>query len=197
MKKYFLIISCLVITRAGNVLSQSDTSYTIELTLAAFPTFSYFEGERYPGAPNNISLGYGSIARAMWHPGKMVAFGIMSGYIFLAEDEFEVNSIYKDNTEYARARLDAVPLQIVVSMQKGGVEVGLGMGPYILYTTIDYGSISKGRRFELGLTLYGVYNFRIDENIYLGPELRLLYLSYRGIISFMPSISLRCQLWSY
>jgi hypothetical protein len=196
MKKYYLIVLIVMIT-ITSVPSQSDTLYRVEITIAAFPTFSYFKEERYPGAPDNVSFGYGTIARALWHPGKMVAFGIMSGYIFLAEDEFGVPTNSPESLEYAKARLDAVPLQAIVSMQKNEIEVGLGMGPYILYSTINYGSKSRGRRFELGLTLYGVYNFKIDKGLFLGPEIRLLYLSYRGIFSVMPSLTLRYDLWKY
>ena len=57
--------------------------------------------------------GYGLNFRAMWHPGRMVAVGLVSGYLFIAEDNItRTDIIYK-----ASARLNAVPLQCRVSMQ--------------------------------------------------------------------------------
>jgi len=134
----------------------------------------------------------------MWHPGRMLAFGLMSGYLFIVEDEIKMNSILTQSQNYnASARLNAIPLQVVVSMQKNGIELGLGMGPYLLLSTIELGKTAEGRRFELGLTFFGSYIFPIGKQVFIGPEIRVLYLSYRGILSLMPSLNLRINAWSY
>ena len=144
----FFIFITLVLTKA-----QSDSLYYIELNLTGSPLISFFEDERYPGAPDNSAFGYGMNFRVMWHPGRMLAFGLMSGYLFIVEDEIKMNSILTQSQNYnASARLNAIPLQVVVSMQKNGIELGLGMGPYLLLSTIELGKTAEGRRFELGLT---------------------------------------------
>ncbi len=135
--------------------------------------------------------------RAMWHPGRLLAFGLLSGYLLIVEDEFQINSIMNGELEYESARLNAIPLQAVVSMQKNGLEIGLGMGPYLLLSTINYGKTAQSHRLELGLTLFGSYIFTVDKNIFIGPELRILYLDYRRILSVMPSLTVRVNIGSY
>jgi hypothetical protein len=198
MKILFIIIFLLFNLVTHFSKAQSDSLYHIEISTAISPLISVFKDERYPGAPKNASMGYGMSVRAMWHPGRLLAFGVMSGYLLIVKDEFQVNSVLDDDLDnQVTAKLNAIPLQIVVSMQKRGLEFGLGMGPYILLSTIEYGKPAHSHRFELGLTLLGVYNFSIDKNISIGSELRIFYLSYRGILSVMPSVSMRYEIWSY
>lgn len=189
----FVFITSSVFTNA-----QTDSLYQIELHATGSPIVSFFEEERYPGASDNSSFGYGMNFRIMWHPGRLLAFGLMSGYLFIVEDEIIVSSVLTESQDNkASARLNAIPLQVVVSMQKDGFEVGLGMGPYLLQSTIEFGKTAEGRRFELGLTFFGSYIFPLHKQVFIGPELRVLYLSYRGILSFMPSLTLRMNTWSY
>lgn len=197
MKKIFVLTILLIGSITICTKAQTDTIYNFELSITASPLFSFFQEERYPGGPKSISTGYGMGFRAMWHPGRLLAFGLMSGYLFIVEDEFQINSTLNNRTENASAKLNAVPLQAVVSMRKNGLEIGLGMGPYLLLSTIDYGKKAQSHRFELGLTLFGSYSFSIGEDILVGPELRILYLDYRRILSVMPSLTVRINILSY
>ncbi len=196
--KVFIIILFV----AGFVTSYSqtdiDTTYRVEISTTVSSSVNYFRDERYPGGSSGSSLGYGVFIRGMWHPGRMLAVGLMTGYSFVVGDEFTVDSIYSTQSgDKASANLAAVPLQLAISMQYKGLEIGVGMGPYLMLTTIDYGSTAKAQRIELGITFIGLYRFSLGENFSLGPELRVLYLSYRGIISVMPSITLQLDLWRY
>ncbi|MCJ7553454.1 MAG: hypothetical protein MUO34_06170, partial [Ignavibacteriaceae bacterium] len=114
------------------------------------------------------------------------------------KDKFIVDNAFSDELgSEASASLSAIPLQVGVSMQSSEIEIGLGMGPYLMLSSIYYGRLSEGRRIELGITFFGSYRFALNEDIYIGPELRLLYLSYRGIISIMPSLSIRLETLRY
>jgi hypothetical protein len=198
MNSIKLILFFTFITLGFLSRAQSDTLYHIEIHAAGSPVITFFEDERYPGAPDNAAYGYGFSLRLMWHPGRLLALGLMSGYLFIVKDEITMNSDLTESQDHkASAYLNAIPLQVVVSMQKNGIELGLGMGPYLLLSTIELGRTAKGRRYELGLTFFGSYIFPISEQVFIGPELRVLYLSYRGIFSFMPSITLRINPWSY
>ena len=198
MRNLTLKILSILIIFVSIAKAQSDSLYHIELHTAGSPILSIYEEERYPGAPDNFTFGYGMHFRAMWHPGRLLAFGLMSGYLFIAEDEIKTNYDFTASQSFkARARLNAIPLQVVVSMQKNNLEFGLGMGPYVLLSTIELGKTATGHRYELGLTFFGSYMFSLDDNIFLGPELRAFYLSYRGIFSVMTSISFRFNIWSY
>lgn len=127
--------------------------------------------------------------RGMWHPGRLLSMGFITGYMLLAEDEIPPY----------HARLTGVPLQFVISMQKHDLEVGLGMGPYLMLTDIKGGGSAPayGSRLELGLTILGSYSFSLTDCIKIAPEMRVVYLRYRGILSLMPSCSLRIDALRY
>lgn len=190
-----LIVACLVTSYPQ---TDMDTTYCVEISTTASSSINFFRDERYPGGPAGNQLGYGLFIRGMWHPGRMLAVGIMTGYSFVASDEFKVDTIYSNpGEEKASANLAAIPLQLVVSMQYEGLELGVGMGPYIMKSAIEHDSKAEAQRIELGITFIGLYRFPLGENFSLGPELRVLYLSYRGIISVMPSITLQLDIWRY
>jgi hypothetical protein len=194
MKKVIII---LVIIFCKPVLSQyQDSIYTVEIAATLSPIISFYGYPRYTGAPDNATLGYGAAVRAMWFPGRMLSVGIMTGYSFLVRDKITTAEGMEEPVN-ASARLTAIPLQAAVSMQNNNFEVGIGMGPYLMISTIDYGRTATGKRFELGLTLFGSYVFKVNEHLYIGPELRALYLSYRRILSFMPSISVHFDVYRY
>jgi hypothetical protein len=194
MKKIIIIW---VIIFCKPLLSQyQDSIYTVKIAATLSPIISFYGYPRYSGAPDNATLGYGASIKAMWFPGRMLSVGIMTGYSFLVEDKIATGNGIEQPVN-ATARLTAIPLQAAVSMQDNNFEVGIGMGPYLMLSTIDYGRTAKGKRFELGLTLFTSYVFEVNEQIYIGPELRALYLSYRRILSFMPSISVHFNVYKY
>ena len=78
-----------------------------------------------------------------------------------------------------------------------GIEAGLGMGPYILYSEIEMGSLSSTPRFELGLTLFVVYNYSIGNGFYIAPELRFQISLSGNIFSHATSITFRSDIGSY
>jgi len=192
MKKIIIIFLLIVPFSFGQ--STADTTFSVEVNLTVSPLFSFFRDERIPGLKDRTAVGYGGFVRVMWHPGHLLAMGLMSGYTFIVKDEINLNNIStKELNNLATARLTAIPLQIAVSMQSRGAEFGVGMGPYLMQSYIDYGTVALGKRLELGLTFFGSYVFSVSDLIFLGPEFRLLYLSYRGIISFMPSITFHLE----
>jgi hypothetical protein len=169
-----------------------DTVYQFELAATASSLISFFEEERYPGSDNYQSMGFGFFVRAMWHPARLLSVGLMTGYCQIAKDEF------KDSVgTTASASLSAIPLQLAVSMQGENFELGLGMGPYLMITNIDFYSSAQASRYELGITSFAAYTFSLGDNIKIGPELRVLYLSYRKIVSIFPSLFIRFEILRY
>jgi hypothetical protein len=190
---FFILMGVIVVAQ-----NDPDTVYQVEITATASALISLFDEGRYPNAPNDVSLGYGFFLRGMWHPARLLSVGLMTGFTQIAEDEFSVDTtINNELGNTAKARLSAIPIQVVVSMQGKDFEIGLGMGPYMMLSTINYGKTAQGRRYELGLTFFGSYFFSLNNNIRIGPELRVLYLSYRGIVSVMPSLSIRLETLRY
>ncbi len=177
----------------GQAFGQSvpDSIYQVELTATASPMVNFFRTPRVPGTTASTSFGYGLSVRALWHPGRLLGVGVLTGYFDIAHDEIDAS------TSSARLRFDAtlraVPIQLALSLQKYGFELGMGIGPYLILTAIDGGGSAAVRasRLELGMTFFFAYCFPMGDVLALGPELRIVSFRYRGIISVMPSISLR------
>ena len=181
-----LIFNTIVLTAQNTI----DTTYKVNILISACPTFNFYSEQRAPGVDDYQSIGYGILIRGMWHPGRSLAVGLMSGYIQLSNDKFP-------ETENASARLSAVPMQMALSMRFSALELGMGLGPYLLLSEIDYITVAKSNRLELGVTFFGSYYIPIQKNLYIGFEARVLYLSFRGVGSIMPSLNFRYTFVEY
>jgi hypothetical protein len=177
--------------------TPTDTTYQVEVTATASPMMNFFRLPRVPETTGKSSVGYGISVRGMWHPGRLLSVGLLTGYFVLAQDE--ISSLRPSGDLIYRARLSAVPMQIALSMQDDGVEIGLGIGPYLMMSTIEGGNSAPvhGSRLELGVTFFGSYLFSLNDNLCIGPELRVVYFRYRGIFSVMPSCSFRIDMLRY
>lgn len=151
---------------------------------------SFFENQRFKEAPGDLKFGYGIFGRLMWHPIGLISFSLMGGYMKIATDDIDKNIPIK-------ASLSAIPIQAIISLNKYNFEIGLGIGPYIMVSNIKVGTGAVGRRLELGMTLFGNYYFNIQDNLLIGPELRIVYFSFREILSIMPSININYELRKY
>jgi len=177
----------------------SDSTYHVEVTMTASPALSAFRNPRVPGIANTPALGYGFFVRGLWHPGRLLAVGLMSGYLSIARDEIPVDGALSAEFPQPTAELTAIPLQIAISMQSKSLEVGMGVGPYLMMTSVDDGDgvLAHAKRAEFGITLFGFYQFPLTDRMTIGPELRVLYMGYRGILSLMPSLSIHSDVLRY
>lgn len=192
MKKCTILFLLIFIVKTPAQQDQ-ELVYNVNLILSGGPSLNLFQKQRFLGAEDDVTPGFDITLRGMWHPGRLLAVGFLTGYVFFAKDDLKAFG----EEEITAAKLRGIPLQAVVSMQSECFELGVGMGPYLMMSTIEFGGESNGRRLELGLTFIGAYKFRINDNICIGPELRVLYLSYRGIMSFMPSLNLLYEVCRY
>jgi hypothetical protein len=195
--KIMLITVLLLASACSWAQTLPDTAYQVEVTATASPTVSFFRLPRVPDTSGKTSPGFGVSVRALWHPGRLLAVGVLTGYFVIAEDEISVD---RPSTvlKYS-ARLAAVPLLLALTMQKYNVEIGVGIGPYLMMSTIEGGNSAPvhGSRLELGMTFFGEYLFSLGDNIHVGPELRVVSFRYRGIVSVMPSCSFRVDVLRY
>jgi hypothetical protein len=177
--------------------TRLDTTYQVEVTATASPMINFFRLARVPETTSKTSVGYGVSVRCMWHPGRLLSVGLLTGYFVIAQDEISIDRP-PTHLNYT-ARLAAVPLQIALTMQKSDIEIGMGIGPYLMLSRIEGGNSAPahGSRLELGMTFFGFYGFSLSDDIKIGPELRVLSFRYRGIFSVMPSCSFRINMLRY
>ncbi len=196
MKIVALIIAFLTLPEIALAQEGVDTTFQVELTGTASPMFNFFRSPRVPGTVTDAAIGYGFSLRGMWHPSRLLSFGILTGYYVFCEDEFSVDPLLSEPSVLDltyRARLSAIPIQLALSMQASGTEIGMGIGPYVMMSTIQGGSSPRvdGSRLELGMTFFGSHVFALTDRLSIGPELRILYFRYRGILSIVPSCTFR------
>jgi hypothetical protein len=142
-------------------------------------------------------MGIGSFVRAMWHPDHLLSVGVQSGYAMLAHRGLFGSDSVSFSTGPSTSTLSAIPLQAVISMQKNGFECAIGLGPYIVNSTISGGQPAVGTRWELGVTLVAAYTATLGSTWRVGPELRVLLFSNRNMISVMPALTVQFAPWSY
>lgn len=186
-----------LICLSSSAQTPTDTTYKVELTATASPMVNFFRYPKAPSLTSRASLGYGLTIRGMWHPGRLLSIGVLTGYHLLSSDDITI-ARSSGHLHYT-AELAAVPLQLAVSMQSKRVEVGVGVGPYLMLSAISGGgsASARGSRLEIGMTFFGSYLFSLTDILKIGPELRILYFRYRGIVSIMPSCSVRIDLVRY
>lgn len=191
MKSLLIFILVFLAPAASWAQLAADTTYQVEATATASPMFNFFRSARIPGSTGKTSVGYSVTVRFLWHPSRLLSVGLLSGYSFLAEDEINAGAASAE-LKY-RARLEAVPLLLALTMQKFNFEFGLGVGPYLLITSLRGGNSApaRGNRLELGMTYFASYTFSVGDRVAIGPELRAISFRYRGIICLMPSCSFR------
>lgn len=189
--RYLLLAALILCTGHSHAQIAADTVYRVELIATASPMVNFFRSSKVPGTSGSVSIGCGVSLRAMWHPGRLLSVGILTGVFLLAEDDITMQGGGTPLTY--TARLTGFPVQLALSMGTAGFECGLGIGPYIMVSAIDGGGSApvRGSRFELGMTFYGSYLFPVTGSIMIGPEVRILSLRYRGIIAVMPSVSVQ------
>lgn len=193
--KTFLFYLCLVTTSFPQIIK--DTTYSIELNATISPSISFFRNPKFPGDTSKSSLGYNFFVRGMWHPGRMLSVGILTGYLHLSDDD-NITKIEDDTQPKYSATLSAIPLQVVFSMQRLGTEAGLGVGPYFLFTSLNVDNeVANSSRLEFGITFWISHSFELTNRFKIAPEFKYLYLGYRGINSYMPSINFRYDLYRY
>lgn len=191
MRPALVLILALMMGMPQVHAAGDDSTYQVEITATLSPAVNFFRGARVPGTSGSTSLGCGASVRVLWHPGRLLAFGLHTGCFLLANDEIGV--VRGTSTLTYDATLYGIPLQLALSMQKHGFEAGMGIGPYLMISTIEGGNSApvRGQRLELGMTFFAAYTFALGDDLSIGPELRVVSMRYRGIISVMPSISLR------
>lgn len=183
----FLIMSYKLLAQNQNGLEQY---FFFDLLFA--PMVNYYKQERFPGCEEKVNLGVAFNARAMFNTGRLLSFGLQSGFYLISKDKFKSY----DATELVKGYLYAVPLQVAISMRKRNYRLGITLGPNIMFTKIDdgNGNIATSHRFELSFSAYGNYLIVLTDKIFIGPELRIVYFGSRGITSFMPTLNINIKI---
>jgi hypothetical protein len=192
-------LNCALLTssvKAQQSPVNEDSLYRIETHAEFGPLIShYIYGRPLPeGASPNV-IGYNSMIRVMWHPNHLLAVGILTGYQLLVAEKYSVPD--SPSSGLVQGSLHAVPLMIDETMQSEHFEAGVALGGYIITTKLIDVTTAQASRFELGMIGHASYYWSLRDNLALGPEVLLSWMSYRGIVSIAPQLQLKYVPFQY
>lgn len=151
---------------------------------------------RPPTAQSDATSFMGSTfaGRAVWHPNHRLAVGIQSGYVIFSRQDLLVGGV-----ETGRAGLAAIPLQLIVSMDSQGFELGVGLGMYYLqslWRSLDVERAASSD-VEYGINPWVSYQFAISDKMSVGPEFGAHILSNRGIEALTLGVTITADVLRY
>lgn len=184
--------------RTDSLLQKDPGPYTVEASLSAGPMVSLFRELRSPVSSDGAVFGSSVFGRVMWHPSRLISFGVASGYVLFSREDFSnIIPSLKDTVVPGSATITAIPLQVAGSMQKYGFELGIAVGPYLMMIELMDEDVTRASRFELGMTSFASYKWNLNDNLYIGPQLRCIYMAYHGILSFVAEFSVQYNVLTY
>lgn len=196
MRSFIPVVIAGLIISVHPVLAQPE--YTIEGHAGGGFGVSWFKNQRSPLSPPENVYGAAALGRIMWHPSRLLSIGLLGGWVEFSRENFSPALKFgSDTVAPGRAVLIGLPLQVVISMQKYGVEIGVGIGAVFMQSTIQDEDLTESIRSELGITALWAYNIEVSRSLSVGPELTLIYMGYRGIIMFIPQFHLKAILLRY
>lgn len=172
--------------------------YRLEVYVSGGPQISWFRERRTPFSLETGAGGTNLMGRVMWHPDHLLSVGLLSGWTSFSTEQLNVSNV-EGEPRTLEAHLTAIPMQIAFGMQKWGVEIGVGIGAYWLFSDIgrENGVRATSSQIESGVSAQLAYTLMITDRFGIGPEVNVHALSYRGIVSASGQLRLRYDLLTY
>lgn len=184
--------------KSDSLLHKDPGPYTIEASVSAGPMISFFRELRSPVSSDGAVFGSSVFGRIMWHPSRLISFGVASGYVLFSREDFSyIRPMLIDTVVPGSATITAIPLQVAASMQKYGFELGVCVGPYLMMIELVDEDVTHGSRLELGMTSFASYKWNLNDNLSIGPQLRCIYMAYHGILSFAAEFRVQYNVFTY
>lgn len=192
-----IVIIALFVSACSMHAAVRDSIYRVELVGSML-----VQATSYDVAPTSLSAtdrftGSSLVGRAIWRPNHYLGVGVQTGYTTFSAEEFGEQLVVQQANAYASLR--AIPLQLVLSMRAFGVEVGTGIGVYLLESIwrVNGEQRVSSTASELGVSSWIGYDIEILDRLNIGPEVNLHVLSGRGIVALGAGLRLRYDLLRY
>lgn len=169
-------------------------TYRFEFTVVGTLGITRYEDNPTRFSSTNRFRGFTGILRSMWHPDHLLSIGVTNGYILLSEETFAAGAAGTLETDSeSQVQLTAFPILLSFAMQPGNLQIGAGVGAYMLTsaTRIAGEEQFSSSDFELGVHTWAGYDFDVFQGFSIGPEVSLHVLSNRGISAFHAGIRLQ------
>lgn len=198
MKVLLVIIAILGCCGVCSAQTPTPTPTRIEFSASGGIQSTWFRDPTTPLTDTRRFAGVNAMARLMWHPDHLLSVGLMSGYTSFSKESFTADEIPVLREPFSLS-LDAVPLQVALSMQSGGFEVGIGLGGYLLSSRVTGATDVRQANtiFEIGFSTNVSYVFSIVDGLSVGPEVNMHLLSNRGIFALSPCLRIKWDVVRY
>jgi hypothetical protein len=175
--------------------SSERKEYSVEVHLAAGPSINIFIDRLVPPGKSKNTIGYLGLARLMWHPDHKLSVGLLTGRELIASERYTIED--SSGRYDISATLSSTPMMIDVAVNFGELEIGTGLGAFLMHSRLEDEGLSEGTRIELGSILHANYAFTISEDLTLRAQFAFSYHSYRGIYTLSPQIGLHYDVYTY
>jgi hypothetical protein len=197
MKFAWMVMLLLLIGREARAVGADTVRvpFRVEASVEGGPMFSFFAKPTVSEGAPSTTVGSQVIGRLLWHPNKLLALGLASGYMVIRHENFTVRDAGKRSD--VEAWLTSVPILIDVEMEWEHFEAGVGLGAFIITSYLSEHGESYGTRLELATMYHIARRWSITPTLSIGPELVLNYMDYRGIVSVVPQVTLLSTLFTH
>lgn len=188
-----LIVFCCAVT----VRAQLDSVFAIELVVTASVQATQYEEIPTAQSIDKRFTGSAFLGRLIWRPNHLLGVGVQSGYITFSNEELSVPGNVTIPT--VNVVLTAIPIHMVLSMNPGDFDFGVGIGGYVLQSRwrLDETPRVNSTDVEYGIHSWIGYEFTIADTFTMGPEFSLHVLSNRGMASLAAGVRIRYNVASY
>lgn len=205
MKRILLMIALCIISNVAAKAAGDTTAVVrhvqqsaLEISISGGPQRTFFRDVTTPLTDQRQFWGWSATGKIMWHPDHILSVGVLTGYTLFSTESFTKDDIPVLNEPF-QLTLEAVPLQLALSMQSGGFEINVGLGGYFLSSTVTGGNAVRQANtiFEIGVSAQASYMFSIDDAFSIGPEVNVYLLSNRGILAVAPCLRAKWEFLRY
>lgn len=191
------LIIVFLVSVGGLQAASTDSLFRVELAASMLAQITSYDAAPTAFSESSEFFGSSYTGRALWRPNHYLGVGLQSGYTTFSQEEFGRRTEFGPAAAYASLR--AIPLQIVLSMRSHGIEVGAGIGVYLLESIWRVNGVQRvnSTAGELGVSSWIGYDVQIFDRFYLGPEVNIHVLSGRGIASLGAGLRIRYDVLRY
>jgi hypothetical protein len=160
---------------SGPLLSQTDSTRTTTFRLFAELSGGYYYSVSEPKMPmgDMVRDGMGVTARLKWGSSNLLGVGIETGWLPIS-----TMNVRSQQTEFGGADIEAsrsaVPLLLLFSMQRLGVQIHAGAGYYRVGSVVTmFGDRMASSEWDLGYMLSAGFARPVSDIVRLGAEVKV------------------------
>lgn len=139
-------------------------------------------------------LGFLRTLRLIWRPDHLLGMGVETGLLRVSNLIVKQDATLPTGTTL---ELDAIPVLLIFSMEKYGIELtsGVGMYNYRVNATLNDADLTASTQWEIGWMLGGGYAYPLSRSFSIGGDIRFYSITERQVTLTSLSAKVQWQLW--